>query len=330
MLGFGQSLMGGAPNVAAASVFAPTTYTGNAATRTITTAIDLTGAASPPYGTGGLVWVKGRSGATGHRLYDTVRGVQKALETSSTAAETTLSTSLTAFGSSGFDLGADTTVNANAATYVAWTFRRAQRFFDVVSWTGNGSYPRTIPHGLGVAPGMIVVKRASAVSNWTVYHRSTGTSGSMLLNAAAALDSGSPGIWGTVDDTAFTLTSSLGYNTGAVTGYTAYLFAHDTASDGIVQCGSYTGSASAVTVTIGFIPRFVLVKRSDSTGEWVCSDTARGIVAATDPYLIANGTNAESAGADWVDPVAGGFVVNTAGLTDANASGGSFVYLAIA
>jgi hypothetical protein len=327
MLGFGQTLMTSDPAPPVGSVFVPTLYTGNAASRTITSGIDLTSAGVSPLGTGGMVWIKGRSGATGHRLFDTVRGATFALESSATTASTTLATSLTAFGSSGFDLGADSTVNTNTATYVAWSFRRARKFFDVVTWTGDGSGARTIPHSLGVAPGLLFVKITSAASSWSGYHIALGTSWVIRLDTTALR--GATTFWPTTPaGSSFQVSTT--FNTAAAT-YMAVLFAHDTGADGIVQCGGYTGNGSTTgpTITLGWEPQYLLIKNATATGNWPAFDTTRGIAAAgaADAIVLANTTGAETS-ADRLSTLSTGFQP-TSTDADVNASGETYIYLAI-
>ena len=121
-------------------------------------------------GNGGLVWMKRRSGATDHALYDTARGATFDLVSNSTAAQTTQATGLTSFGSTGFSIGALAKLNTSAATYASWTFREQPKFFDVVTYTGNGVSGRTISHNLGSAPGCIIVKCTSTAGEyWAVW-----------------------------------------------------------------------------------------------------------------------------------------------------------------
>jgi len=61
-------------------------------------------------------------------------------------------TTLTAFNSNGFSLGNNSSTNNTSDTFVSWTFRKAPKFFDVVSYTGDGTSNRQIPHNLGVDP----------------------------------------------------------------------------------------------------------------------------------------------------------------------------------
>ena len=316
-----------APVPTVTDVFASTLYTGNASSRTITTNVNLTGAASGSLLQGGMVWIKGRSGATGHRLFDTVRGATFALESSATTASTTLATSLTAFGSSGFNLGADSTVNANTATYGSWTFRRSIRFFDVITWAGDGTGARTIGHSLGTAPGMLFVKNVTAASSWSGYHRSLGNGNIIRLDLTSV--AASTAFWPTTPTGSnFQVSTSLN---AAATTYMAVLFAHDSASTGIIQCGSYTGngSASGPTTTLNWEPQLVLVKRTTTaSSNWVLLDTTRGIASpGSDALVFPNTAGAESS-SDRLSVSGTGFQITT---TDAevNNSGDTYIYMAI-
>ena len=111
--------------------------------------------------------------------------------------------------------------------------------------------------------------------------------------------------------------------------FIAYLFA---SQDGISKVGSYTGNGSSQTIDCGFSggARFVMIKRTDSTGDWYVWDTARGIIAGNDPYLLLNSTAAEVTSTDYIDPSSAGFEISSTAPAAINASGGTFVFLAIA
>lgn len=272
--------------------FACTTYTGNGSTQTITNGIDLAG-------NGGLVWIKRRGMASNHFLCDTANGATKYLRSDQTNGLTTYTDTLTGFTSTGFTLGADATtdsVNVNTRTHVSWTFRKAPKFFDVVTWTGNGVAGRQIAHSLGVAPGMIFVKKTSAAADWQVYHRSVGATGRLRLNLTDATQT-TIGAWNNTEPTAtdFTL-YNLSENNEAGATYVAYLFAHDTSTDGMIQCGSFTtdGSGNA-TVNHGWSAgvQFAKIKASSTTSDWEMFDSARSPAWSADNRLRANLSNAE-------------------------------------
>ena len=98
--------------------FGVLTYTGDgAASKTV---VDTNAVSFTP----DFVWIKGRSGATDHTLYDAVRGTTKQLESNTTTAETTETTGLTAFTNGGFTIGNLAQVNTSGATYVAWCWKQ--------------------------------------------------------------------------------------------------------------------------------------------------------------------------------------------------------------
>jgi hypothetical protein len=111
--------------------------------------------------------------------------------------------------------------------------------------------------------------------------------------------------------------------------YAAYLFA---TAAGVSKVGSYTGTATTLQIDCGFTggARFVMIKRTDSTGDWYVWDSARGIVTGNDPYLLLNSTAAEVTNTDFVDTASTGFEISSTAPAAINASGGSFIFLAIA
>jgi hypothetical protein len=115
-------------------------------------------------------------------------------------------------------------------------------------------------------------------------------------------------------------------NTGT---YVAYLFA---TCPGVSKVGSYTGTGATLQIDCGFAAgaRFVLIKRTDSTGDWYVWDSARGIVAGNDPYLRWNTNNAEVTTTDWVDTYSLGFELSNAGGNNVNINTASYIYLSIA
>ena len=128
--------------------------------------------------------------------------------------------------------------------------------------------------------------------------------------------------------TTFTVNSGAGCNESGTT-YVAYLFA---TCAGVSKVGSYTGTGALQTVNCGFTSgaRFIIIKRTDSTGDWYMYDSARGISASSDPYLILNTTGTSELGTNYVDTDSTGFKVTAAAPAALNANGGSFIFLAIA
>ena len=310
-------------------VFSTYLYTGNGSTQTITNDIDLAGE-------GGLVWLKRRDSAQDHGLFDTTRGATKYIQSNGTDAETTNATSLTNFNSDGFTLGSFFVFNNDPSrTYASWTFRKAPRFFDVVTYTGTG-VQRDLPHSLGSAPGCMIVKRTSSTEDWAVYHRSLN-GGVTPYNYFLRLDATIEQTFNTTrwvqDPTAthFTVGTHTEVNTAGQT-YVAYIFAHnaggfgDAGADNVISCGSFTtdGSGTA-TVNLGWEPQWILAKRSDNVQDWKIIDTMRGfaIPSSSDATLYPNASSAEGAGSDWGAPTATGFTA------DSQPSSANFIYIAI-
>lgn len=109
----------------------------------------------------------------------------------------------------------------------------------------------------------------------------------------------------------------------------AYLFA---SLRGISKVGSYVGNGVGQTIDCEFSAgaRFVLIKRTDASGDWYVWDTARGIAAGNDPRLSMNSSAAEVTTDDSVDASSRGFIVNQLAATNINVSGATYLYLAIA
>lgn len=264
-------------------VFKANTRTGNGSTATVT--------GGPGLSTrGGLVITKGRSGATSARWTDTARGATFSLDSTSTAAQATEATGLTAFTTDGFMLGADADYNTNTSTYVDYLIAKAPKFFDVVTYTGDGTGLRAFSHSLGQVPGMIFFKSTSGISGWSVCHRSLGDSGSLVLNTTA----GNAGFGVTSGNTDSTFTTSV--NNNGVT-YVAYLFGHDTAADGLIKCDNFAANGSgAGSFDFGWTQgvQFIMLKCASSTGDWEIYDTARTAgFSGNDARIRPNLANAE-------------------------------------
>lgn len=312
-------------------VFSAYTYTGNGSTQTINNGIDLAGE-------GGLVWCKSRSGAENNGLFDTVRGGNSVLVSNTTNGALAPSAPIT-FTNNGYSHSGNGTGNSTDTTYVSWTFRKAPKFFDVVTYTGNGVAGRQITHDLGVEPGMVIVKKTNAVgaaTGWYVWHRGLTSGNYILLNSTAAESASSAAAYfgnnsTTVDPTSSSFTvgtvSAVNGNDGET--YVAYLFAHDTSADGFIQCGSFTtdGSGNA-TVNLGWEPQYVMVKciNGDSfNGDCYLLDTFRGWTAssAADRTILANTSGSETAPANMGEPISTGFTFGGIALSK------NFIYLAI-
>jgi len=318
-------------------IFSTFVYTGISGSNvTINNGINLSG-------NGGLIWSKGRNGANPNSLTDTVRGVANALNSATTFGE--VSSGISSFTSTGYVTNqAGSTNGSSSETYVSWTFREQPKFFDVVTYSGNGgANPQNISHNLGSTPGFIIVKRYTADGdNWICYHTSLGnTQGIILSGTGGAITSSL--LWNNTSPTSsqFTVGTSAAVNGSG--SFVAYLFAHNaggfgaTGSDNVVTCGSYTGSNStATTVTLGYEPQWIMIKRATGSTSaytgWAIFDNMRGMpVSGNDNTLLANTSDAENpvtANGAFVSPTATGFTLNVPGSNLTNTTD-TFIYIAI-
>ena len=267
------------PNLFIENLFSTYLYTGNEGAQTITNGIDLSTK-------GGMVWIKGRNSPSTppHRIFDTVRGVSNGLSSNTTEAQG-VTGSLSSFNSTGFGLNTNRfEVNEDGFSYASWTFREQSKFFDIVTYTGDGIIGRTVAHNLGSAPGCIIVKRTNTSgTNWRVYHRSLGATYSLALNTTAAATT-LGGIWDNTEPTStvFSVGDNSGVNASGDS-YVAYLFAHDaggfglTGTDNVISCGSFTAPVQTTfNISLGYEPQFLLVKKTSGVGDWYLIDVMRG------------------------------------------------------
>ena len=325
---------------ASSTGFKAVTYTGNGSTQTIS------GLGFSP----DLVWIKARSAAYSHLLADSVRGPLYTLQSDGTSSEQSYGC-INSFDSTGFTVDIDGTIGANnnGTTYVAWcwdagsstvsntdgTITSSVRAntttgFSVVSYTGNNTAGATVGHGLGAAPGLLIVKSRNQTGQyWHVWHSSLADNEYIYLNTTGAVTSGSDFLNSTrPGSSTFTLGSGNACNKSADP-VIAYCFAP---KPGVSAFGSYTGNGSSTgpVVTTGFQPAFLMVKRTDSTGNWVMLDSARNPSNPRNTSLYADTSDADyTPGQNWANFTANGFQP-TATYGEINASGGTYIYMAFA
>ena len=318
-------------------------YTGNGGTNAIT------GVGFQP----DWVSIKRRSGsASNGGVFDVLRGVTKLLSTSLNDVEETRTDSLTAFGTDGFTLGADTGnyVNTNSETFVSWNWKaggsgssnsdggtsssvsaNTTAGFSIVSWTGSSSASvQTIGHGLGTTPHWILSKNrgsGSSITAWVNYHHKIDASApedyTIYLNNTDARVNNP--VFG---DTAPTSTV-FSFNTGTDDqNYISYCFAE---KKGFSKFGSYTANAAGPFIYTGFRPAWVMIKRTDSTQQWGIVDSKRDVHNPAQHHLFAESSQAEGGASSYnnFDLLSNGIKMRS---TDqwTNASGGSYIYMAFA
>jgi len=335
-----------------AAWMAASLYTGNAGSITVTNTVN--GTSFQP----DMVWIKARSSAFDHKLVDSVRGssggIFREIDPNLTAAETVPGAGVNGLTSTGFTIGGGTNngYNGNGTTFVAWQWRAngtpavtntagsitstisasTTSGFSVVTYTGTGANA-TVGHGLGVAPKMIIWKNRSATVSWVVWHTSFSAIQYIYLNLTNAVSSsgGSTVMNSTLPTSSVFSLGTYSDVNGSGNGIVAYCFAEVA---GFSKFGSYTGNGSAdgPFVFTGLRPRFVMVKRTDGTADWLIWDTSRNTFNVADAKLSPNTASAEfvSAALIGIDIVSNGFKVRGSGDAALNNNGSTYIYACFA
>jgi len=320
-------------------VFAPILYTGNGTSQSIST-LEF----QPDF-----TWIKNRDAADNHMLFDAVRGATKYSNSNTTNAEATDVQSLSSFNSNGFSVGNNVAVNTNTEDYVAWNWKangsgvsntdgatastvsvNTDAGFSIVTYTGTGSVT-TVGHGLGVTPNFIIVKARDegAGYNWCSYSSMLGpTYNTGGLDVTSAADA-HPNYWANTAPTSSVFTVStygvVNDNGGQML---AYCFAE---IEGFSSFGKYTGNGSAdgPMIYTGMRPAWVMIKKTNGTGNWDIFDEDRDTYNVVDLVLYPNLANAEQSFGSALDFLSNGFKLRSS-ANDHNASGGTYVYMAFA
>ncbi len=292
-----------------------------------------------------FVWVRCRSVSYSHFFVDNIRGSTEILRANSSAIEETDLGCLQSFDNDGFTIGTSGRFNHSGQPFVAWCWKAGgsaslntqgtldstvtanqENGFSIVKYTGDGTAGRTIGHGLGASPNLIIVKSLHTDKSWMVYNKASGATKYMCLdntNEAIA----SSGVWNNTEptNTVFTIGNWASVNANNEE-YIAYCF-----SDTITtKIDGYTGNgdASGPVIDCGFKPAYIMVKRTDSTGNWHIFDTTRNPTGTLDNALCANDGSIETSGNTFADITSTGFSIKSAN-DFFNALGGDYIYMAI-
>jgi len=321
-------------------------YTGNATVRSIS------GVGFQP----DLVWIKNRTQAVSHLLFDSIRGATNRIYSDLTAAEDSNANSLTSFDSDGFSLGTAGSSNGNTNSIVSWNWKAGTSFtndasatgigsidsagsasdasgFSIVSYTGTGS-AGTIKHGLSTTPKMIIQKNRDESQPWWTYVESIGAGGQLRLNGTNAAGSDGGVLWNSTAPTSsvFSVGDNTGTN-GSADKCIAYCFSE---VKGYSKFGSYTGNGSASSGTftyLGFKPSLIILKRTDSTADWKMYDNKRnsGSITNGNPNgrTLKPNSSAAEGNAELLDFLSNGFKHYNDNGTD-NESGATYIFMAFA
>ena len=230
--------------------------------------------------------------------------------TNNTSAESSSSSTQEAFKLNfGYNNGFGNQLSVDSTDYL-WMFKRAPGFMDVVAYNGSGT-AGPIPHNLGAVPQMIIVKRRDSTPHWQHWYYPLGAGG--LIQSAGTTPGGASTTAGHWNNTLPTAThfyvgtdTDVNYSypswwTDPPATYIAYLFG---SLNGISKVGSYSGTGSDVDVDCGFSngARFVMIKRSNGSGDFYIWDSLRGITSGNDPYWSFNLNTAQTTNTNYINP----------------------------
>jgi len=313
-----------------------------------------------------IVWAKNRTtNGTDHELYNSTMGTgtEQNLQPNNTNGKGTATTygQLTSFDTDGFTVNAggtnDDKFNENNSEFVAWQWKvnggttstnsdgnvsatvqaNTTAGVSLVFYTGNGTQTgKTVGHGLGAVPKMIISKDRDGTSNvaaWRIYHEAIGATKYINLDTSNA---------GTFNDWDNTTPTSSVYSIGGDGGYTPtntnnteYIAMVMTDVQGFSKMGSYVGNGNAngPFVYTGFKPAFVLAKNITNSGyDWTIVDNKRSPANVVQKWIWANASGPEYDGAGislHVDLLSSGFKIRSS-RAEINLNGATFIFMAFA
>ena len=318
-------------------------YTGNGSTQSIT------GVGFQP----DLIWVKSRSNTEPHIWTDVVRGANKNIRSNATSSEFTDANNITSFDSDGFSVGTGGAVNENTYTFASWNWKAGTSVsgdttgsgtlktytgsvnttsgFSIINFVGNGTAGHTIPHHLGVAPKMVIVKnRTSGSTSWQTYHynldNGAGTN-EIFLDGTGATN-GSAGAWNNTAPSSTVITKGTGsYGNENNSNHIMYSFAE---KQGYSKFGSYTGNGNVDSPFIytGFKPAFFMTKEYTNSSGWKIFDNKRanGFNQITETLDASSSDDIRTYNADFLS---NGVKLRTS-TSFINETGESYIYMAFA
>jgi len=291
------------------------------------------------------LWVKNRSNAVTHGIWDSSRGAGKRLTIATDAEED--QTNVASFNSDGFTVNTGDIINTNSHTYAAWQWKanggtvandtngdittsvQASQTagFSIATYTGNGGSNQTLGHGLGAEPDFVIFKDRDSSSAWRIFVRSLGASKFLNLNTNDA-ENTSTNIFPSHSSTTIGVEQNDVMNKNS-SNHIMYSFR---SIQGYSKIGSYTGigNENGPFVYTGFKPAWLMIKRTEGAGYWVILDNKRNTPNGTGKRLGSNASDAEY-GSTNVDILSNGFKVRASNSdSDTNLDGGSYIYMAFA
>jgi len=295
------------------------------------------------------VWLKDRTQAESHAVFDSTRGATVRLQPNSNTLESTETATLKSFTTDGFTVGTSGSVNngSNPDQYVAWQWKcnggttstntdgditstvqvNQDAGFSIVTYTGNTSNNQTVGHGLGAKPSVILIRNRTRVESWRLNHQSINNGTGMIrLNSTDAYNTTATTLMN-VAPTSSVFNVSTDWSVNGNYSFVAWCWAE---KQGYSKFGKYVGNgyADGPFVYTGFKPAFLIMKETSSSGgNWVMFDNKRDTHNVTKHRLFPNLTNSDNTTRNYIDLLSNGFKLRDTDV-DHNQSGQTMIYMA--
>ena len=300
-----------------------------------------------------MIWFKSRSAAESHLLVDSVRGSTKRIRPDTSNAEDDQGDyGIQSFNSDGFTTGTGDNNNKNGDNYVAWNWKAGTSVsgtttggtgkaysgsvntdagISLITYLGNDNSAHVIPHHLGVAPELTIIKERSNVDIWVVQSSHLGIGNYMTLHTTSASATNGGNFITAVSSSTVTMNENAVNNANDQ----AYMLYSFVSKQGYSKVGTYVGNGSASSGTFvytGFKPAFIMWKGTASTQNWMLVDNKRDVSNLSNglnDVAFPNSSQVPNDGETFLDVLSNGFKIRTT-ETGVNASGEVHIYMAFA
>ncbi len=212
-----------------------------------------------------FVWIKNRTGANNHYLYDTLRGTDRSLSSQSTGAESVGGQQLTSFDTDGFTVPYDVSGYNNYAgrSYVAWTWdagdNQTSTGISSVQYFGQGVAQSV--KGFGFSPDLVWIKSRDIAASHILIDSVRGSGFELSSNSIGAETSNGVTRFESIDSDGFTIANTTAASINQQ-------------NRNYIAWGWDAGDGDPVLNEVGTIDS--TVKANDATGFSIVSYTGNG------------------------------------------------------
>jgi hypothetical protein len=310
-----------------------------------------------------FAWIKNRDVANSHVLATAIEGADKPYATdpdTPAAAVTTVSDKTQRFLKRGVQIGIDPGVNSDRKSYVLWqwmadsitptdhaigsidgthpqlsskTIVPEHGAFSIMTYEGNedGGGAKTVAHGMGGTPEAFWTRNVdTAGQNTPVYHKALTATHYILLNQGD-ISYDNINYWNDTEPTPDRFTVGTGATPDTNDAGKTFQAVAFRSVPGVCKVGSYTGNLNddGPYISLGFKPRWIMLKSTSTAREWVIFDTVRDVINVSDHRLDPSNNGVEFNAALDLDFLSDGFKIRSDDI-DGNAENVTYIYIAMA